>query len=373
MPGRIIEELTAFGQSVWLDNISRSHIASGKLKELIDLGLSGITSNPSIFDKAISKSTDYDEEVRRLTKLGKSDFEIYDDLTVKDIQDATDMFRPVHEDSGGLDGYVSLEINPKLARQTEETIAEGKRLYKKVGRPNLMLKVPSTKEGFPAIEELVASGININVTLLFSLQQYVDTIHAYVKGIKRLIDSGGDPSKVRSVASVFVSRIDSAVDELLDGMAAKTGDEKLKHSLAALRGKAAVANSALIYGKYREILTSGDFKAVAQKGAHMQRVLWGSTSTKDPSYDDLKYVTELIAAGTVNTMPDKTLAAFLDHGQVKEALTTDTGEAEGIISALSDVGIDISQVCAHLLSEGVVKFEDAFDSLLGSIKVKMGN
>jgi transaldolase len=367
----IIEDLTAFGQSVWLDNISRSHIATGRLRGLIDLGLSGITSNPSIFNNAISKSTDYDEEVRKLSRAGKTDFEIYDDLTVRDIQDATDMFREVYEESGRLDGYVSLEINPKLASLTRETVAEGKRLHKRVARANVMFKVPSTTEGFPAIDELIASGINVNVTLIFSLGQYIETARAYMRGLKRLIDGGGDASKVRSVASVFVSRIDSATDKLLDERAGRTTDPKLGDRLAALRGRAAVANSALIYREYLDLFASDEFKTLARRGANVQRLLWGSTSTKDPSYDDLKYVTDLIGQGTVNTMPDKTLEAFLDHGKVKEALTSDARFAEKVVSDLKDVGIDIDEVCADLLSDGVVKFEAAFDSLLGSVRTKM--
>jgi transaldolase/glucose-6-phosphate isomerase len=282
------------------------------------------------------------------------------------------MYRPIYEASDGLDGYVSLEINPKLALKTGETVDEGMRLSGKVDRPNLMLKVPATAEGFPAVEDLIASGINVNVTLIFSLQQYIETAEAYIRGMKRCISDTGEPSRVASVASVFVSRVDSVVDNLLDGRMAGESNPEAKQRLAALRGKAAVANSGLIYAKYLEIVGSEQFAGLREQGVRPQRVLWGSTSTKDPSYPDTKYVTELIARGTVNTLPDQTFQAFHDHGVVKEALTAETGEALKIISDLEHLGISIDRICAELLDKGVASFEDAFDSLLGSIESKMG-
>lgn len=360
MPKSSIQELNTFGQSVWLDNINRSMIKTGKLKQMIELGLCGMTSNPTIFDKAISSGTDYDEKILELCEAGKSTFEIYDDLTVRDVQDAADIFLPVYKESNGMDGYVSLEINPRLAYKTEETIKEAKRLYQKVNRPNVMFKVPVTSQGFSAIEELVALGININSTLIFSLEQYINTANAYIRGIKRLLQNKGDVSRIRSVASVFVSRIDTSVDNLL----------KEKPTFASLKGKAAVSNSGLIYKKYLEIFSSAEFKQIREKGGHLQRVLWGSTSTKNPDYSDIKYVSELIARNTVNTMPEQTFNAFLDHGKVKEALTADVSEAEKSIAGLKNLGIDINDVCARLLEEGVVAFEKSFDSLLDSIEKK---
>jgi len=334
-------------------------LTDGRLKELVNLGLRGMTSNPSIFDKAISKSDVYDEHIAALAKESKGTFEIYDDLTVKDIQDAADIFKPVYDETGGLDGYVSLEINPQLAHKTDETIAEGMRLHAKVDRTNLMLKVPATDEGFPAVEEFIASGINVNTTLIFSLQQYIDTANAYVRGIKRFIDSGGDAGKVRSVASVFVSRVDSAVDQTLD-----------EKSIPDLKGKAAVSNCAMIYKKFLEIFSSEEFKKLQASGANKQRPLWASTSTKNPAYSDIKYVEELIARDTVNTLPDATFEAVLNHGVVKEALTSDASAAEDTILDLVKAGIDINEVCNKLLSDGVDAFEKSFLSLLDSLEQK---
>lgn len=365
-----IQELAEFGQSLWLDSISRSMIETGKLKEMINSGLRGMTSNPTIFDNAISSGNDYDEEMKRLHKLRKSTFEIYDDLTVRDIQDSADLFKPVYEKTSGLDGYVSLEINPKLAFKTEETIKEGKRLYEKVGRPNVMFKVPSTDAGFGAIEELLSEGINVNITLIFSLEQYEKTAHAFLRGMKRLLKNKGDLSRVSSVASVFVSRIDTAIDRIIDEKISKEQNEDIKTRLRSLRGKAAVANSKTIFKKYIEIFPGKDFEQLKDSGARVQRVLWGSTGTKDPDYSDIKYVTELIGNSTVNTLPQKTIDAFLDHGICKEALTEKVKEAEETINTLKSHGIDINVICAKLLDEGVIAFEKSFDSLLNTIEAK---
>lgn len=359
MPGTKAFELSVYGQSIWLDYISRPLITRGKLEDLIRLGLRGMTSNPTIFDNAISAGNDYDERIAALAGSGKSAFEIYDDLTVKDIQDAADIFKALYEDTNRSDGYISLEINPELADKTYETVEEGRRLYHKVNRPNLMLKVPSTEAGFPAIEELTASGINVNATLIFSREQYLKTSGAYLKGIKRFIEKGADASKIRSVASVFVSRVDTLCDKLLD-----------EKKLEALKGKAAAANAAVIYAEYRGILTSDEFKKLFDRGANIQRVLWGSTSSKNPAYSDIKYVTELIARDTVNTMPQPTLEAFLDHGKVKEALTPDATQARKIISELENHGINVGKVCEKLLALGVAAFRKSFTSLLDTIKKK---
>jgi transaldolase len=365
-----IQELAEFGQSIWLDYISRSLIEKGRINELVELGVRGMTSNPSIFDKAVGSGCDYDEQIRRLQESGKSVFEIYDDLTVRDIQDAADILRPVYEDTKGFDGYVSLEINPHLARQTAETIEEGRRLHGKVNRPNVMFKVPSTEEGFGAIEALLAEGININVTLIFSQEQYVKTAEAFLSGMSRLAGNGGDLTRTNSVASVFVSRIDTAVDKKLDQLIEAENNETAKEQLLSLRGKAAVTNSELIYQRSLEIFSGKSFEELKKQGANVQRVLWGSTGTKDPAYSDIKYVTELIAKNTVNTLPEKTLDAFLDHGSVGEAVTSDAAGAQALIGKLGSLGIDINEVCARLLEAGVVAFADSFDNLLSTIGAK---
>jgi transaldolase len=364
-----IQELTEFGQSIWLDYISRSLIDTGKLKQMIDTGVRGMTSNPSIFDKAISSSNDYDVRINKLKQMKKSGFEIYDELTIKDIQDAADLFKPVYEETKGLDGYVSLEINPRLAYQIAETVKEGKRLYHKVNRPNVLFKVPSTEPGFKAVEELLAQGINVNITLIFSLPQYINTAHAYIKGVSRFVQNNGDISRLASVASVFVSRVDTLVDKLLDEKITKQNDET-KNKLESLKGKAAVANSAIIFSKYKEIFSSKEFKEIQEKGARVQRLLWGSTSTKNPDYSDTKYVTELIGENTINTIPEKTLNAFLNHGVVKQALTDNIAEPKEIISELSKNSINVDAICEKLLGDGVAAFEKSFDSLLTSITEK---
>jgi len=366
----VVHRLGKFGQSIWLDYISRSLIDRGKLREMINLGLRGMTSNPTIFDKAVSSSPDYDGKISALVYTGKSTFEIYDELTVKDVQDAADIFMPVYEDTEGLDGYVSLEVNPKLAYNAQDTVKEARRLHQKVNRPNVMFKVPSTKEGFSAIEELIASGININITLIFSLGQYTDTANAYIKGLSRLAGEGGDISKVRSVASVFVSRVDTKVDKLLEDRIADAAGRGEKEELSSLRGKAAVANCRLIYRRFREICSSQDFKKLKAKRANIQRVLWGSTSTKNPAYSDIKYVTELTGKDTVNTIPQNTFEAFLDHGEARDALGSDYSSARMTIDNLRKRGIDVDEVCEQLLKEGVIAFERSFDSLLHTIEEK---
>ena len=365
-----IEKLAEFGQSAWLDNISRNMIETGKLKQMIGLGLRGMTSNPTIFDKSISLSNDYDERIKELHKIGKSVFEIYDELTIKDVGDATDIFKSVYDKSSGLDGYVSLEINPKLASKTKQTIEEGRRLFKKVNRPNIMFKVPSTDAGFEAIEELLAEGINVNVTLIFSVEQYIKTAEAYIKGMHRLSIKQEDLSRTSSVASVFVSRVDTVADKMLDEHLKNENNKTIKNKLQLLKGKAAVANSKLIYQKYLEIFSGEEFRQLKAKGANSQRVLWGSTSTKNPAYSDIKYVSELIGRNTVNTMPENTFQAFLDHGLVQEALTSDIEDAKAIIDRLKGFKIDINSICVQLLRDGVIAFEKSFESLLNSIKKK---
>ena len=365
-----IQQLNEFGQSIWLDYISRSLIDTGKLKSLIDQGVRGLTSNPTIFDKAISSSNDYDRCIRTFGEKRKTVFEIYDELTVKDIQDAADNFEEVYAATDRNDGYVSLEINPMLAHDKEKTIAEGKRLHAKVKRSNVMFKVPSTDAGFSAVTALLAEGINVNVTLIFSLEQYLKTAEAYLKGIEKLLQRGGDARGVRSVASVFVSRVDTLTDDLIDTRLPTLSADTQRAQLAKLKGKAAVANAALIYSKYLEIFSGETFIDLQRQGGGMQRVLWGSTSTKNPAYDDIKYVTELIGEKTVNTVPEKTLQAFLEHGRIAEALPGDIGQAQDVMRILGQFGIDIDHVCRKLLEDGVAAFQESFTSLLKAIEEK---
>lgn len=373
MPKTTIEQLAEFGQSVWLDNISRGLIESGRLKEMISRGLRGVTSNPTIFDKAISQSSDYNDKIARLHREGKSVFEIYDELTIADIQEAADMFKPVYERTKGLDGYVSLEVNPRLASLGAETIREAERLYKKLNRRNVMLKIPATAQGFAAIEELVSQGININATLIFSLEQYTKTAEAFIRGLKRLSSKAGDLNRTRSVASVFVSRIDATVDGILEDLSGKEKDSVLKNELEALRGKAAAANTALIYQRSREIFSKDEFRLLRKAGANIQRPLWASTGTKNPSYSNIKYIEELMAKDTVNTAPENTLEAFLAKGKVKEVLSDDIKEAKDVLTRLKKFGIDVDAICQKLLKDGIALFENSFDSLLKSIENKISN
>lgn len=365
-----IQELSDFGQSIWLDYISRSLIQSGQLRDWIEKGVRGMTSNPTIFDQAISSSSDYDEKISQLAVSGKNTFEIYDDLTINDIQEAADFFRPIYDQTNGLDGFVSLEIDPRLANKTDESVREGLRLFRKVDRPNLMIKVPATKPGIPVVEELISQGINVNVTLIFSLGQYEDAAHAYLKGMEKLSKKERNLMRIKSVASVFVSRIDTAVDNLIAEKLKSEGDETRAGQLRSLQGKAAVANAHFIFEKFNNIFSGNMFRILSEQHADIQRVLWASTGTKNPSYSDIKYITELIAKPTVNTLPEKTLCAFLDHGAFKEANLGDLTEAKAVLGGLLDFGINIDEVCDKLLVKGVESFEQSFLKLLSSIESK---
>ncbi len=359
MPKTKMHEIAALGQSLWIDNISRSMISSGRLESLIDQGLRGQTSNPTIFKQAIASSADYDSRIMELAEAGKSFFEIYDDLTIKDVQDAADLFKGVYVQTQGLDGYVSLEINPKLGRESETQFTEGLRLWKKLARPNGMIKVPATKNGCLVVEQLIAEGVNVNATLIFSAEQYQQVAWSYIKGLSRFAQKGGDVGKVRSVASIFVSRIDAAVDKWL-------GEEK-----ASLKGRAAVHNCAIIFHKFGQTFAGADFKALQAKGAHVQRVLWASTGTKDPSYSDIKYVTELITSPTVNTLPEKTLEAFLDHGTLKSGTVfKDVAASQRSLEELRAFGMDVNVLCLKLLEEGLLAFERSFEELMACIEEK---
>lgn len=365
-----MQELDECGQSIWLDYIDRPLLETGKLTSMIEDGLRGMTSNPSIFNNAIGSSTDYDEKIRELKSAGKTIFEIYDALTIKDIQDAADHFKGVYEATNGLDGYVSLEIDPQIAHKAEEQVREGLRLFEKVDRPNVMIKVPSTKAGISVIEELIASGVNVNATLIFSIGQYEQVAKAYYKGLSRRASEVSDLSGIRSVASVFISRIDTAVDKLIDSNLIQETDEAKKEQLKSLKGKSAVANSRIIFEKWKELMGSDEVKFLEGKNANVQRVLWASTGTKNPEYSDVKYVTELISSPTVNTLPEKTLNAFLDHGEVKDAFSDDPQEALDVIKSLYEFDIDVDVVCDDLLGKGVASFDDAFKELMASIEKK---
>jgi len=354
-----IKELSKTGQSVWADFISRSFIKSGELKGLIDEGLRGVTSNPTIFDKAISGSDDYDKEMKKYIEEGKTIEEIYEALAVKDISLALDLFRPVYESSSGGDGFVSFEVDPKLAYDSEKTLSEAKRLFQVLNKPNTMIKIPGTEEGLPAVTEALASGINVNVTLLFSVQNYERVATAYIKGLEKFVTSGGDVSKIASVASFFVSRIDVQADAALE----EKGNQDLQ-------GRIAIANAKLAYESFERIFSGERWEKLAAKGAKKQRVLWASTSTKDPKYPDTLYVDELIGPDTVNTLPPATLAAFKDHGTIGETITQGLEEAKNQLKQLADLGIDLEVINKKLQTDGVIAFEKSFESLLGSIKEK---
>jgi transaldolase len=356
-----LKKLFEAGQSVWLDFIRRNLIVSGDLNRLIDEdGVRGMTSNPTIFQKAIAGSADYDESLASALREnpGAGIKELYETLAVEDIQSAADVLRPIYDDSGGGDGYVSLEVSPTLADDTDGTIEEAVRLWKTVSRPNLMIKVPATEAGVPALEALIARGVNVNATLMFSMKHYEAIAQAYVRGLAAC----ETPGRVASVASFFVSRVDNAVDKALE----KIGSNEA----LALRGKAAVANTKLTYRRFAEIFAGDDFKTLAAKGARVQRPLWASTSTKNPEYRDVLYVEELIGPDTVNTLPPATMDAFRDHGVVEETLTRDLSAAEDVLASLESLGIDLTAVTDTLQVDGVASFAKSFEELLDTLEQK---
>lgn len=354
-----LHKLADLGQSIWLDYISRSLIASGELEDLIDQGLRGVTSNPSIFEKAIDESSDYDHELRKLAVQGRSADEIYESLVTDDVRDAVDLMRRVYDATEGLDGYVSLEVNPKLAHDTDGTIAEAQHLYAALDRPNVLVKVPATPAGVPAIEALIGEGINVNVTLIFSLAQYEAIANAYIAGLEKLAEGGGDVTKVASVASFFVSRIDAAVDQALE----KAGNTDLQ-------GKIAIASARMAYARFREIFKGPRWERLSASGARVQRPLWASTSTKNPAYPDTLYVDNLIGPDTVNTLPMATMKAFLDHGHVKPTVEADLDEARAQLAGLSDAGVSLDAMTQKLQDDGVAAFARAFEILVNSINGK---
>lgn len=364
-------ELLKYGQSYWLDNLTRGKIDSGELKKRVtEQGLRGITSNPSIFFKAFTEGTEYDQAIQKLAREGKSVREVYDTLTVRDVQDACDILRPVFDESGGTDGFVSLEVSPYLARDTEGTKAEARRLYGAVDRPNCYIKIPGTQEGIPAIEEMLYEGVNINVTLLFSIERYAEVAQAYVRAVTRRVAEGKPVTSTVSVASFFLSRIDVLTDQILRQYEFQDG--KQSPDPRGLAGKAGVASARLAYQKFKEIFHSEAWNKLAAKGAHVQRVLWASTSNKDPNGSDVRYVNTLIGPDTVNTLPDETIDAFADHGELK-ADTIEEGlpEAKGVFPALHHFDIDIDFITRQLEYEGVDKFMVAFDKLSKALEKKM--
>ncbi len=353
-------QLATFGQSFWYDNIRRRYLHDGTIEALIEKdGLRGITANPSIFKAAIVASDDYDAQLAELAPTGLTTVEIYEELALADIRAACDLFLALYRESKGMDGFVSLEVSPDLAYDEQGTVAEARRLFAAVNRPNVMIKVPATPQGIPAIRTLIGEGININITLMFSMAHYEAVAQAYIDGLRQLQESGAALDGVASVASFFVSRVDSVVDRDLSQLDAPAA--------AALAGKAAIANSRLVYRRFKEIFHGEPFAALAAGGARVQRLLWASTSTKNPAYPDTMYVDELIGPETVNTMPPQTIDAFRDHGHVAATLEAGLDDAEATLAELATLGIDMAEVTEQLQVDGVDAFASAFDALLSTL------
>ncbi|HWJ33373.1 MAG TPA: transaldolase, partial [Gaiellaceae bacterium] len=365
MPNSNLHKLSALGQSVWIDYLSRGLLQTGKLEAMTrEDAVVGVTSNPTIFQKAIAEGNRYDEQLREILDSGESDpKEIFLRLSSHDIADACDLLRRVWDEGHGLDGYVSWEVDPTLAYERDATIAEAKRLHDWIDKPNLYVKIPATQPGLGAIEEMIAAGKNINVTLIFSLERHKEVMEAYIRGLERLVEAGGDPATVHSVASFFVSRVDTETDNRLD----EIGGDATK-----LKGKLGIANAKLAYQNYLETFTGSRWDALAAKGATKQRCLWASTSTKNPEYSDVMYVDGLIGPATVDTMPEETITAFQDHGAVAETLTQGIDDARRLFLDLRDAGIDYDDVTDTLELEGVQKFSDSFAELLDGINAKRG-
>ncbi len=367
-----LRELEAAGQAVWLDYLHRKILENGELKRLIEEdGIKGLTSNPSIFEKAIGEGDAYDDRVQAALKTTDgAPMSIYERIAIADIQAAADIFRPTWERLGGRDGFVSLEVSPKLANDTAGTIAEAQRLWRAVDRPNLMIKVPGTKAGAPAVRQLIGEGINVNVTLLFGVGAYLDVASAYISGLQAAKAAGRDVSKIHGVASFFVSRIDTKIDKAIDARLAENPapDEALR--LKRVRGKIGIANAKRAYQRYLEIIETPQWKALAEAGASPQRVLWASTGVKDPSFPDILYAGALIGPDTVDTLPPATIDAFRDHGVVSQSLTSGVAEAEHDLAEAAGLGIDLDAVTDALVVEGVDLFSKAFETLLKAVADK---
>src|SRR5438270_952830 len=364
-------EIMKLGQSVWYDNIRRAMLTSGDLaKKIEEDDLRGVTSNPTIFEKAITGSTDYDEQLRQLVQAGKNVGEIYEELVVKDIGDAADILRPVYDKTDGIDGYISLEVNPGLAYKTQETIEEATRLFERLGRKNVMIKIPAAQEGLPAIEECIYRVITINMRMIFSIENYEQVAEAFIRGLERRAAEGQGVDHIASVASFFVSRVDTAIDKDLEYKARHAGSAEEKARLEGMLGKAAVANARLAYEKFKEIFHGPRFADLKSKGAQVQRCLWASTGTKNPNYSDVLYVDNLIGPETVNTVPPATYTAIRDHGRVALTLEEGLDECRALFDRLREVGIDIKAVTEKLQKDGLDAFVNSFDTLAESIESK---
>jgi transaldolase len=364
-------ELKALGQSVWYDTIDRTQLVSGLFKKLLDEdGVVGVTSNPTIFQKSISQGDVYDEQMTPLIKEGKSTNEIYEALVIKDITTVADMLRPIYDSTNRQDGFVSLEVSPDLAHDTEGTLSEVRRFWKLVDRPNLMIKIPATPEGIPAVRQSLTEGVNINITLIFSLDDYRKVADAFVSALEDRNAEGKDISHIASVASFFVSRVDTLVDRLLEDKIKATSDSTERQKLESLEGKAAIANARLVYQEFIHIFSTPRFETLRHSGAHVQRPLWASTSTKNPAYRDVLYAEELIGPNTVDTMPLETVENFRDHGRVSLTVEKDIPQAKAELAALEEVGIHYDQVTKQLQDEGVQKFADSYHELFQGIESK---
>lgn len=363
MTGTKLDKTAELGQSIWMDHIQRSMINSGELERYVKNGLRGITSNPSIFEKAIAETNEYDDQIQKLSLEGKNAGEIYEALVIEDVRRAADVLRPVFDKSRGEDGYISLEVNPHLAHDRQGTINEVKHLFTAVGRPNVMIKVPATAEGILAFQELIGDGVNINVTLMFSTTQYDVVAEAYLVALQERAGKVLAVNRIASVASLFISRIDVKVDKMLDEL----GSPEAR----ALRGRIGIANAKMAYQRFKKFFSGRRWEYLSEKGARFQRVLFGSTSTKNPKYSDVMYVDNLIGPHTVNTIPPKTIDAFMDHGTVASTLEKDLDEARGQLDQLAKLGIDLDDVTRQLLDEGIEKFVKPYDKLIETITEKM--
>jgi transaldolase/glucose-6-phosphate isomerase len=365
-------ELGRLGQSPWLDFIERGLVSSGGLLRLVsEDGITGVTSNPTIFEKAISAGREYDAQIQVLAGRGAGVMEAYKEIVTDDIRNAADVLRPVYDTSSGADGYVSLEVDPDLANDTDRTIERAEDLFRAVSRPNVLIKIPGTREGLPAIEETIAKGIPVNVTLIFSVKRYEEVAEAYIRGVERFAAPGKGPHRVASVASFFVSRVDTAVDRLLDEVISRWPGSPKAETAISLKGKVAVANARLAYAKFREMFAAPRWRELASKGARVQRPLWASTGTKNPKYSDVLYVENLIGRDTVNTMPMDTIEVFRDHGKVADTLSGREKEAKQIINDLGLLDIGIEEVCEKLVRDGVQSFTDSYKKLLATIEKKL--
>jgi transaldolase len=370
----ILEIEQQFGQSIWMDNLSRDLLTSGELTHLIAArGVLGITSNPAIFEKAIVGNAVYDHDIEVGISTGKSLEEIYESLIFTDIQMAADQLLPVYQQSQGIDGYVSIEVPPTISADTEKTISEALRYYQAINRPNVMIKIPGTSEGLPAVEKVIAEGINVNVTLLFSVESYVAAAWAYISGLEARMEKRLEVNNISSVASFFLSRIDSNIDKRLDNLIKATTDEALQTKLLGLKGQIAIANAKMAYQEYKKIIESDRWLQLAAQGARVQRLLWASTGTKDPSYSDVMYVDELIGNDTVNTLPPQTLEACADHCNPADRIQTGVDEARHLITSLADADVDINldEVMEELLVDGIDKFVQPFVTLMASLQAKI--